>query len=125
MLGTSCHHAQRWHVTEMVLYLVVCVARSAWGTTDKRASSGCLPRAVTMGVASGLRLEELWAVSASILARPVHPVIPNRRERAQVAMRQVLSSAFASWTRAWVLISVLGSWCPLQGAYALKKLGRF
>ena len=42
-------------------------------------------------------------VGASVLARPVHPILPNRRERANVAMRQGFSSALDSWTRAWVL----------------------
>ena len=46
-------------------------------------------------------------VSASVLARPVHPILPNRRERANVAMRQVLSSALSSGMRAWVLIIIL------------------
>ena len=45
-------------------------------------------------------------VSASVLARPVHPIFTNRQERANVAMRQGPSGAPGSWTRAWVLRTV-------------------
>ena len=46
-------------------------------------------------------------VSASVLARPVHPILPNRRERAKVEMGQGPSSASDSWARAWVLRPIL------------------
>ena len=47
-------------------------------------------------------------VGASFLARPVHPIISNRRESGNAAMRQVLSSVLDSWTWAWVLRSKKG-----------------
>ena len=54
-------------------------------------------------------------VGASVLARSVHSILLSRTEKANVAMRQVLSSALDSWTRAWVLMAIFGPFVPMLG----------
>ena len=67
--------------------------------------------------------------SASVLARPVEPILPNRRKRANAVLRQGPSCALDNRTRAWVLVfpKVLaqGSRYPIPEFPASDGLGRF
>ena len=58
--------------------------------------------------------------SASVLARPVEPILPNRRKRANAVMRQGPSCAPDGWTRAWVLNAILArSGLKMEMSFAL------
>ena len=70
-----------------------------------RSHYGHLLRAMCL---RGVRRVPAQVASASVLARPVRPIIATDGKELTVAMHQGPSNALPSWTRRWVVIGIFG-----------------